>query len=793
MNIPTDRINDDQKLILPPQLPVLPAPFVAFPGMLTGMTVATERDMALVDHALAGDRLVILAYTPEPARASLREGELHPIGCAAAIVKMLHMPDGDVRLLLHCAQRVFLREFITSTPFFTAVVSELEEHVAGDAEEEAMSRQVLELLHQVVEMAPSLQGELYTTALNLSHPGRLADFIATSLRWTEQERLELLDLLDCKDRLRRVLELLTREREVLSLGHQIQSEAQSSMEKVQREYLLRQQLDAIRKELGDGDGNADLLDLEKALAEAVLPDYVREQAADQLVRLGRIPASSPEYSVTRDYLDWILALPWLAQSDDNLDLRHAQVILDEDHYDLKDVKERILELLAVRQLKPDARGTILCLVGPPGVGKTSLGQSIARAMGRQFTRMSLGGMHDEAELRGHRRTYIGALPGRIIQGLKRAGTRNPVFMLDELDKVGADYRGDPAAALLEALDPEQNNSFQDNYLELPFDLSQVFFITTANTLDTIPAPLLDRMEVLRLAGYTLEEKSFIAQRYLIPRQLEQTGLKASQCRLSVAALKKLIEGYTREAGVRNLERRIGSLCRKAAKRIALREADSVSVTAANLAELLGNPPFRTGEKAASLDAPGMAHGLAWTPVGGEVLTVEATLLPGRGGGELVLTGMLGEVMKESARIAFSLVRSRAAKLKLSPEAFDKSQVHIHVPAGAVPKDGPSAGVTMTSALASLFTGRRVRGDLAMTGEVTLSGQVLPIGGVKEKVLGALRAGLTHIVLPEANRDSLDELSEEVKNKLTFHFVSNFDELLRQVLEPLATGKARGAK
>jgi len=520
--------------------------------------------------------------------------------------------------------------------------------------------------------------------------------------------------------------------------------------------------------------------LRKRFEAADLPERVRDQAAEQLERLSRIPPASPEYGVTRDYLDWLLVLPWKHASEDLLDLRRAQRILDEDHYDLEDVKELILEALAVRLLKPDASGQIFCLVGPPGVGKTSLGRSIARAMGRKFVRMSLGGLHDEAEIRGHRRTYVGAMPGRIIRGLKRAGTCNPVFMLDEIDKLGRDFRGDPAAALLEVLDPEQNFSFEDNYLELPFDLSRVLFITTANTLDTIPEPLLDRMDVLRLPGYTREEKLFIARRFLLPRQREAAGLKASQFKLTDAALKRVIADYTREAGVRNLERRLGTLCRKAAKRLALGEAKTVAIGARNLEEFLDHPPFRHERLDRRITRPGRAFGLAWTPVGGEVLEVEALVLPSKGETRLVLTGRLGEVMRESAQLAFSLVRSR---FKHSRVPLEGAQIHLHVPAGAVPKDGPSAGITLATVLASLFTGRCVRSDLAMTGEITLGGRLLPVGGIKEKVLGALRAGLKTLILPEANLPDLDKLSDEIRAQLTFHGCRTVDEVFRLALLP----------
>ncbi|MCS6861478.1 MAG: endopeptidase La, partial [Abditibacteriales bacterium] len=638
---------------------------------------------------------------------------------------------------------------------------------------------LLNLFQRIVSLAPQLPEEAYAMARSVEEPGKLADFIAFSLDIKLEQKQEVLEILDVHERLRRVAELAGEQLSVLELTNKIQQETHKEMDKAQREYYLRQQLKQIQEELGEGDERlAELQELRQKIEEAKMPEEARKAADRELDRLSRIPPASPEYTVSRNYLDWLIALPWSVETEDVIDLHATQRILDEDHYDLQEAKERIVEYLAVRKLKKDTKGPILCFVGPPGVGKTSLAQSIARALGRKLVRMSLGGVRDEAEIRGHRRTYIGSLPGRIIQGLRNAGTKNPVFVLDEIDKLGMDFRGDPSSALLEVLDPEQNHTFVDHYLEVPFDLSRVMFICTANMMDTVPLPLQDRMEVLRLPGYTREEKLAIAERYLLPRQLRENGLTADHLEITHDTLQKIIADYTREAGVRNLEREIGSVCRKVARRVAEGATEKVLVTPENVSEFLGPPKFFS-EVADIKDRVGVANGLAWTPVGGEVLFIETAKMPGKG--HLTLTGQLGDVMQESARTALSYLRAHAEEYGLPSDFFEKHDIHIHVPAGAIPKDGPSAGIAMTTALASLFSGRPARHDVAMTGEITLTGRVLPIGGVKEKVLAAKQADIHTVILPERNRKDLNDVPDVARKDMTFVFVKDIAEVLQVAL------------
>jgi len=664
-------------------------------------------------------------------------------------------------------------------PFLKARYTLVDETTEMTVEVRALMGSVLQLFQQMVQLSPHLPDEAYAIAAAAETPAQLADIIVTALNLSAQERQRFLETLDPVQRLRDLLPLLSREVQVLELTQKIQEQARQELDKAQREFILRQQLREIQKELGETP-EAEVEELRQKIEEAGMPDEVKEVALRELDRLSKMHPAAAEYTVSRTYLDWLISLPWSKVTEDNLDIANAKRVLDEDHYDLDDVKERLLEFLAVRKLKQDTKGPILCFVGPPGVGKTSLGQSIARALGRKFVRISLGGVRDEAEIRGHRRTYVGALPGRIIQGIRQAGTKNPVFMLDEVDKLGFDFRGDPAAALLEVLDPEQNHSFVDHYLDVPFDLSQVLFICTANITDTIPPALLDRMEVIRLPGYSHEEKLQIARRYLIPRNLNEHGLTDEHLEITDDALSVIVRQYTREAGVRNLNREIANICRKVARRLAEGISEKVVVAPENLAEFLGPPKF-VEDFAERQPRVGVANGLAWTPFGGSVLVVETTKMPGKG--NLILTGHLGEIMKESAQAALSYVRSRSEQLGISEDFFAKHDIHIHVPAGAIPKDGPSAGITMATALASLATGRPVRPDLAMTGEITLTGRVLPVGGIKEKVLAAKEAGIHEIILPAQNRKDLTEIPEHIRNALTFHFVENMDEVLELALQP----------
>jgi ATP-dependent Lon protease len=770
---------------LPESLPVLPLKnTVLFPSLLSPLLVNSTRSKRLIDHVLVTpERLMIAPAVRHTVEGSPRPDDVYRVGTVLRIVKMLKFPDDSYRLLVQGVVRARIEEFQGEEPFLRARVRALEEIGDPDSVEiTALQRNVAQRFAALVSEHPKLSDELQILVANSDDPSRLADLVASNLELDVAQRQRVLETTDLAERLKFVLSEITRAREALKIEAEIRDKVQSEMGKTQREYMLRQQLDAIRKELGETeDEGAEVDQLRERIEAAGMSEEAHKQALRELERLGQTPAASAEHGVIRTYLEWMVDLPWSRISDDQLDVGIAQRVLDEDHYDLEKVKDRILEYIAVLSLKRDLKGPILCFAGPPGTGKTSLGRSIARALGREFVRISLGGVRDEAEIRGHRRTYVGALPGRIIQGLRRARTRNPVFLLDEVDKVGTDFRGDPSSALLEVLDPEQNHAFSDHYLEVPFDLSQVLFIATANWMDPVPAALRDRMEVIELPGYTQEDKVEIARRYLIPRQVEQNGLSDASVELPDATVEALISSYTREAGVRNLERVIGSVCRKLARRVAEDgQAGPVVVRPEDLFEMLGPVRFEP-ELAERAGRPGVAVGLAWTPAGGDILFVESTRMPGKGA--LKLTGSLGDVMRESAEAARSWLRTHAEALQISPSVFEAADLHVHVPAGAVPKDGPSAGVAMVSALASLLTGRPARPDVAMTGEITLRGKVLPVGGIKEKVLAARRAGISAVVLPERNRRDVEEIRKDLLSGLAIEYVGTIDEALGLTLAP----------
>ncbi len=767
---------------IPRDLPILPLRgTVLFPHVILPILVGQEKSIRLVDEVVVGNRMIGVVALKEQEAQDPRPDDLFPLGTAAVIAKMLKLPDGTISIMVQGLERIRLGQMTQTEPYYRAVVVPLPDREDRDQEVEALVLNLRRLFQEAVDLSPNLPAELAIMALNIDEGGMLADMITSNLNLSVEEKQEVLEITEIKPRLRRVTELLTRHLESLELSRQIQDQVKAGMDKSQREYYLREQLKAIQQELGEGDERTqEAEELRRRINETPLPDEVREVALRELGRFARMPPAAAEYSVVRTYLEWLLDLPWLKGTEDRLDIAAAEQILSQDHYDLEKVKKRILEYLAVRKLKKDMKGPILCFVGPPGVGKTSLGHSIAAALGRKFIRISLGGIRDEAEIRGHRRTYVGALPGRIIQSIRKAGSNNPVFMLDEVDKIGADFRGDPSSALLEVLDPEQNTTFSDHYLELPFDLSRVMFIATANILDPIPAALRDRMEVLELPGYTASEKLHIARRYLIPKQLEAHGLTAAQLTVTNDAVHEIISSYTREAGVRNLEREIATICRAVAKQVSEGRTDPVTITAEDLRPLLGPVKFFS-EVAERTAQPGVATGLAWTPAGGEIIFVEATKMPGKG--NLILTGHLGEVMKESAQAALSAIRSRSRELDLAEDFFLKQDIHIHVPAAAIPKDGPSAGITMYTALLSLVTGRPVQSEVGMTGEITLRGQVLPVGGIKEKALAAKRAGLKVLVLPERNATDLEDTPDEVRQGLEFRFIRSVDQVPEMALVP----------
>ncbi len=772
---------------VPTELAILPLrDTILFPHAILPLAVARESSVALVHEAVRERKGIGGVTQRDPAIDEPVESDLYRLGTLTHIHKMFKFPDGSLRLVVQGIQRFRVIQVTQYRPYLKAQVELIKEEMPADQEIEvrALAQSALGFFQRVVELSPTLSDELSTLAGNLQDPARLADFVAGSLpSLNTAQKQEFLEVLDVRARLERINKVLVKDLEVLEVGSKIQSQVKSELQKNQREYYLREQMKAIQKELGDSDDQQrEFSELKEKIEKAGMPEEAKKEALRELDRLSRMSPAAAEYTVARTYLDWLVALPWSKRTEGEIDLVKAKEVLDNDHYDLEKVKDRILEYLAVRKMKPDIKGPILCFVGPPGVGKTSLGKSIASALGRKFHRLSLGGMRDEAEIRGHRRTYIGALPGQIIQGLRRAESKNPVFILDEVDKIGADFRGDPASALLEVLDPEQNNTFKDHYIDLPFDLSEVLFITTANILDTVPPALRDRMEVIRLAGYTEEEKLHIARRHLIPRQLDNHGLSPEIVAFGDEALVKLIREYTREAGLRNLEREIASILRKIARKKAEGISETVAVTPEKVEEYLGAPYFMREEMDERTLIPGVALGLSWTAAGGETLYIEASQMFGKKG--LNLTGQLGDVMKESAQTALSWVRAHARQLGIEDSFFERVDLHLHVPEGAIPKDGPSAGITLVTAIVSLLTGRAVRPRVAMTGEMTLAGRVLPVGGIKEKVLAAHRLGVKEVILPKRNEKAVKEdLPEKIRNDIKIHLVSSIEEVLEMALTP----------
>ncbi len=769
---------------LPDVLPILGlSDIVIFPGAPAPLLVESESSIKLIDDVVAGDRFLGLILQKNAAAEDPQPDDLWSHGCAGRVQKMLKFPDNTVRVMVEGLRRFKVLQYETGKPYLSARIQVIKDQQEDSIEVTALTRNAQQLFQEIINLSPALPDQVKVTALNTEEPGKLTDLIAANVNFKLEERQRLLEISVVKDRLTHLLPLLNRELEVLTLGSKIQKDVATAMSKSQRDYFLREQMRAIQRELGEPEtGTSEVNGLRQQIDKNQLPDEVKRVALSELERLQNMPPAMAEYTVSRNYLDWLANLPWTIGTEDKLDLPAAERILDEQHFGLKKVKDRLLEFLAVIKLKNNLKGPILCLVGPPGVGKTSLGKSVAEALGRKFVRIALGGLRDEAEIRGHRRTYVGAMPGRIIQSLRRIGSNNPVILLDEIDKVGADFRGDPASALLEVLDPHQNHTFTDNYLDLPFDLSHVLFITTANWLDPIQPALRDRLEVIELPSYTPAEKLQIARRYLAPRQLQEHGLKQKWVKFTDAALRRVIQQYTREAGVRQLEREIAALTRKVARKIAGQAGVPRHITIGpdQLTDLLGLPKF-VPETAEKITEAGIATGLAWTPSGGEILFIEATRMPGSG--KLLLTGSLGEVMKESAQTALSYLRSQAGPLKVDLTEFDKFDIHIHVPAGATPKDGPSAGATIVVALASLFTHRLVRSDVAMTGEISLRGRVLPVGGIKEKVLAAARSGMKRVLLPEQNRNDWNEVPAEVRKRLTVRFAGQISDLIGLALRP----------
>jgi ATP-dependent Lon protease len=782
----------EEDVEIPPALPVLPLKeTVVFPQSMTPLAIGQERSIQLVDDVVSGDRLLTLVTVRNDEAEPPAWEDLYEVGTVAIVQRLIRIPDGTLRILVQGLRRVRLERRVKDDPYLVGEFAEVPEVVEESKELEALTRSVQNLFGRIIAAVPYLPEELQIAAANVDDPTALSHLVAATMRLKPGEKQQLLETANVEERLRAISAILNRELEVIELGSKIQSQVQSEMEKGQREYFLRQQLKAIQEELGEGDEQqAEVNELRSRLAELELPEVTRKAAERELSRLEKLPPAAAEYGVIRTYLDWILTIPWTNTTPDNLDLEQARRILDEDHFDLDKVKGRIIEYLAVSKLKGDVSGPILCFVGPPGVGKTSLGQSIARTLGRKFVRISVGGVRDEAEIRGHRRTYIGAMPGTIVRAIRDAESKNPVFLIDEIDKMGADWRGDPSSAMLEVLDPEQNSTFRDHYLDLPFDLSKVLFICTANQLETIPGPLLDRMDVIQLSGYTEEEKLQIARRYLLPKQLEENGLQEAQAEIADEALRMIIREYTREAGLRNLERRIGDVLRKTATRIATGEVEQAVLDEATVREVLGPRRFAAETRKRTSD-PGVATGLAVTAVGGDVLFIEATAYPGEG--RLQVTGQLGEVMQESARAALSWVRSHAEELGIEPAWFRENDVHIHVPAGAVPKDGPSAGITMATAIVSLASDLTVSEKVGMTGEITLTGQVLQIGGVREKVLAAQRAGLERVILPRENEADLTELPGETRDELEFVLVDSIREVLEVALNGGLSARPRPAQ
>lgn len=777
-------IDPNHKPGTPDVLPILPLrDAVLFPDMLLTHVIQDPRDIRLVDDVLLQDRFVAFVPVIRPQADDNDPNSLWDKGCVGVILKMIKFPDGGVRLLVQGLKRIRIESILQRQPYFSARTSEIRDIIEPGVALDALHRSVRDQFNRLLEMLPHAPSEVKLSAVNITDPGRFADLVAANLNLSMEERCSILDAADIKERLEKISVLLEREMQIVELGTKIHEDVKQKINQGQREFFLREQLRAIRNELGDtGDDRVEITELEKAIEEAGLPEEAMKEARRELSRLERMQPGSAEYTVSRTYLDWMTSLPWNKETDDQLDMVKARKILDNDHYDLTKVKDRIIEFLAVRKIHPTGRSPILCFVGPPGVGKTSLGRSIARAMGRKFERISLGGVRDEAEIRGHRRTYVGALPGRIIQGMRRAGTRNPVFMMDEVDKLVSDMHGDPSSALLEVLDPEQNFNFRDHYLDAPFDLSKVVFITTANTLETIPPPLLDRMEILRIAGYSEEEKLQIARRYLIPRVLSDHGMSAKKVAIDKEALKTIINSYTREAGLRNFERELSTIVRKLAVKMASGKRGPFKVLAKDVKTYLGPPTF-FGNTPTRAEAPGVAVGLAWTAAGGDLLYIEASMMKGKKG--LLLTGRLGDVIKESAQAALSWIRTRADSLGLEENFFDDSDIHIHFPEGATPKDGPSAGITLVASLVSLLTKTPIRARLAMTGEITLRGKVLPVGGIKEKVLAARRAGVRDVIIPAGNIHDLDELQPEVRRDIAFHPIEKIEEMLPVAFPKLA--------
>ncbi len=795
----SDSEQDPNSPKYPDVLPILPLRgLVVYPQTAVPLTVGQARSIKLVDEVVSGDKYVGLVAAVNPELESPGPNDLYKVGTIAIVHRLLRAPDGTIRLLVQGMDRFRLGEFVTEEPYLKAHIELAPELVEEGLEIDALARNARDQFQQITQMIPSFPEELAGSITSVEDPLQTAYTIANFQRMDIKDSQEILTIDSVADKLKKLIGLLVREAEVLQLGQKIQNEARGEIEKVQREYFLREQMKAIQKELGERDEQAaEAEEFGKKIEEANMPEEAAKQARRELERLSRLPSAAAEYGVIRTYLDWLVSVPWSQSTQDNLEIGHARDILDKDHYGLEDVKDRILEFLAIRKLRIDRKdevktpsedkirrereGVILCFVGPPGVGKTSLGQSIARAMDRKFIRISLGGVRDEAEIRGHRRTYIGSMPGRILQALRRIESKNPVFMLDEIDKLTFDFHGDPASALLEVLDPEQNSEFRDNYLEVAYDLSQVFFITTANTLETIPRPLRDRMEIIYLSGYTENEKISIAKGYLIPRQIRENSLRENEVSFTDESLLKIIREYTREAGVRSLERKIGAICRKVGTRIAEGKLESAAISPEVVEEYLDHPIFLSNEELNQrISIPGVVPGLAWTPYGGDVLFVEATSMPGGKGFQI--TGSVGNVMNESARAALSFVRSRAKQLGLEPEFFNRSDFHLHIPTGAQPKDGPSAGVTMATALVSLISGRKVKPKVGMTGEITLRGQVLPIGGVKEKVLAAHRNGLRTIILPKRNQQDIEDVPDEIKNAMKFIYVDTVDDVIKSALE-----------
>jgi ATP-dependent Lon protease len=793
-----EELEQQQPIEIPPILPMLAVrDVVVFPNMVLPLFVGRETSVMAIETALAQDRLLFLATQKDQAIENPEPDDIYPVGTVSLILRMLKLPDGRLKILIQGKAKAMIQEYTQERPYLQVAIEVIPETTIGEIspEAEALMRNAREMSEKILTLKGIMSPDLLAILESIEDPGHLADLVAANLRLKIEEAQAVLEELDPIRALIKVNDFLRKELEVSALQAKIQSQAREEMDRTQREYFLREQLRAIKKELGDIDETSkEMEDYRAKISRARMPKQAEEEALKQLARLEQMHPDAAEASIVRTYLDWLVELPWSKSTRDKLEVKEAKAILDEDHYDLEKVKDRILEYLSVRKLNKKMKGPILCFVGPPGVGKTSLGQSIARALGRKFGRISLGGMRDEAEIRGHRRTYIGALPGRIVQGIKTAGSNNPVFILDEVDKIGMDFRGDPAAALLEVLDPEQNHSFSDHYLNVPFDLSKVMFITTANLVDPIPSALKDRMEIIRLPGYTEDEKLEIVRRHLMPRQLTENGLHPEDLKVGPEVLRQVILRYTQEAGLRNLEREIGTLCRKVARRIAEGEKGTFAITRGNLHRYLGPPRFLP-EGEVEKDEVGVVTGLAWTQVGGETLSVEATLMKGKG--QLALTGQLGDVMKESGQAALSYARSRAEQLNLAPDFYEKLDIHIHVPAGATPKDGPSAGVTMATAVISALTQIPVRHDVAMTGEITLRGKVLPIGGLKEKAIAAHRARIKKVIIPEANKKDLVEIPKNVKRRVKFVTVSNVDEVLLEALvrSPFAGGKkpVRGPK